>query len=78
MNKGLEIEGRKKVSDTTCYNVLARNVEAERKLQKEYSTFERNDPDELIQADITYFNGVPLMTMEDDHSRNGWATNKHD
>ena len=32
----------------------------------------------LIQADITYFNGVPLMTMEDDHSRNGWATNEHD
>jgi len=32
----------------------------------------------LIQADITYFNGVSLMTMEDDHSRNGWATNEHD
>ncbi|MFP3130764.1 MAG: hypothetical protein RXR51_04185 [Nitrososphaeria archaeon] len=45
MNKGLEIEGRKKVSDTTCYNVLARNVEAERRLQKEYGTFEWNDPD---------------------------------
>jgi len=25
--------------------VLARNVEAERKLQKEYSAFEWNDPD---------------------------------
>jgi len=49
VNKGLKIEGRKKVSDTTCYNVLARNVEAERKLQKEYSTFEWNDPDELIK-----------------------------
>jgi len=35
----------REVSDTTCYNVLARNVEAERKLQKEYSTFEWNDPD---------------------------------
>jgi len=58
--------------------VLARNVEAERKLQKEYSTFEWNGPDELIQADITYFNGVPLMTMEDDHSRNGWATSMID
>jgi transposase InsO family protein len=32
----------------------------------------------LIQADITYFNGVPLMTMEDDHSRNGWATSMID
>jgi len=60
--------------------VLARNglVEAERRLQKEYSTFGWNGPDELIQADITYFNGVPLMTMEDDHSRNGWATSMID
>jgi hypothetical protein len=32
----------------------------------------------LIQADITYFNGVPLITMEDDHSRKGLATNEHD
>jgi len=31
-------------------------------------------PDELIQADITTFNGVPIMTMEDDYSRMGWAT----
>ena len=63
----------REVSDTTCYNVLARNVEAERKRNTA-----RLNGMILIQADITYFNGVPLMTMEDDHSRNGWATNKHD
>jgi len=53
--------------------VLARNVEAERKR----NTAHLNGMI-LIHADTTYFNGVPLMTMEDDHSRNGWATNKHD
>lgn len=80
VNRGLEIEGRKGVSDTTCYNVLARNglVKAEKRLQKEYKTFEWGRPDQLVQADITYFNGVPLMTMEDDHSRKGWATSMID
>ncbi len=80
VNKGLEIEGRKGVSDTTCYNVLARNglVEAEKRLQKEYKSFEWGRPDQLVQADITYFNGVPLMTMEDDNSRKGWATSMID
>jgi DNA-binding Lrp family transcriptional regulator len=80
VNRGLEIEGRKKISDTTCYNVLVRNdlVEAEKRVQKEYKNFEYERPDELIQADITYFNGVPLMTMEDDHSRKGWATSMVD
>jgi hypothetical protein len=36
VNKGLEIEGRKRISDTTCYNVLARNglVEAEKRRRK--------------------------------------------
>lgn len=42
VNKGLEIEGRKRVSDATCYNVLVRNglVEAEKRAQKEYRSFE--------------------------------------
>ncbi len=80
VNKGVEIEGRKRISNTTCYNVLARNglVEAEKRMQKECRYFERGRPSELVQADITYFNGVPLMTMEDDHSRKGWATSMVD
>ena len=30
-------------------------------------------PDELLQCDLTEFNGLPILTMEDDHSREGWA-----
>ncbi len=35
VNQALKIENRKPVSDTTCYNVLARNglVEAEKRIQ---------------------------------------------
>ncbi len=39
--------------------------------------FEMRRPDELIQADITTFNGLPIMTMEDDYSRIGMG-NSHD
>jgi hypothetical protein len=49
-------------------------IESERRIIKEYKTFEWGYPDELIQADITRFNGTPILTMEDDHSRKGWAT----
>ena len=58
------------ISKTTAYNILVRHslVEAE-KTDQEYKSFERDKPDELVQADLTRFNGVPLLTMEDDHSR---------
>ncbi len=74
VNKALSVEGRKPVSDTTCYNVLARNGLVEARIQTQYMNFEMSRPDELIQADITTFNGVPIITMEDDYSRMGWAT----
>lgn len=76
VNEGLRLEsGRKPITDTTCYNILARNdlVEAERRVMKRYKSFEWGHPDELIQCDLTDFNGFTILTMEDDHSREGWA-----
>ena len=63
------------ISKTTAYNILARHslVDAEKKIIKEYKSFERDKPDELLQADLTRFNGIPILTMEDDHSRKLWA-----
>ena len=75
VNESLKRESSRTITDTTCYNILARHslVEAERRLQKEYKSFEWGHPDELIQGDLTSFNRFPIMTMEDDHSRKGWA-----
>lgn len=75
VNEGLTLESRNPITDTTCYNILARNdlVEAERRVMKRYKSFEWGHPDELIQCDLTEFNGFPILTMEDDHSRDGWA-----
>jgi hypothetical protein len=64
-----------RISKTTAYNILVRNslVDAEKKIIKEYKSFEREKPDELLQADLTRFNGISILTMEDDHSRKFWA-----
>ena len=64
-----------RISKTTTYNILARHslVDSEKKIIKEYKSFERDKPDELLQADLTRFNGIPILTIEDDHSRKLWA-----
>lgn len=63
------------ISKTTAYNILTRHslVDSEKKIIKEYKSFERDKPDELLQADLTRFNGISILTMEDDHLRKLWA-----
>lgn len=60
---------------STAYNVLVRTgeIDRERRIQKSFKSFEWGHPNRLIQADLTKFNGVPILTMEDDYSRKGWA-----
>ena len=41
--------------------------------KSEWRYFDWKRPNNLIQADITLFNGVHILTMEDDHSRKAWA-----
>ena len=75
VNEGLVIESRGRITDTTCYNILSRNglVDAERRARKRYKSFEWGHPDELVQSDLTTFNGLPILTMIDDHSREAWT-----
>jgi transposase len=77
VNKSLTIERKysQQISKTTTYNILTRHslVDAEKKIIREYKSFERDKPDELVQADLTRFNGIPILTMEDDYSRKLWA-----
>lgn len=66
----------KKVHSSTVYNILVRSkeIEKEKRIQIEWKFFEWGHPNRLIQTDLTKFNGVPILTMEDDHSRKGWAS----
>lgn len=81
VNESLRRENKDvRVYPSLTYNILVRNgeIERERRIQKDWRRFEWGHPNRLIQADLTEFNGVPILTMEDDHSRKGWAVSLPD
>jgi hypothetical protein len=76
VNESLEREGRpESVCPSLAYGILVRNevIERQRRERKDWIRFEWGHPNRLIQADLTKLNTVPILTMEDDHSRKGWA-----
>lgn len=76
VNESNRREGKdKKVWPSTVYNILVREgeIEREQRIQNEWRHFEWGHPNRLIQADLTQFNGVNILTMEDDHGRRGWS-----
>jgi hypothetical protein len=42
-------------------------------IQTEFKSFNWKRPNNLIQSDLTLFNGVPILAMEDDHTRYAWS-----
>ena len=76
MNESYRLNGhKKKFWPSTIYNILVRygEIEREKLIQSKWKFFEWGHPNRLIQADLTKLNGVNILTMEDDHSRKGWA-----
>jgi len=76
MNESFRREGnRKKMWSSTVYNILVRNaiIEREKRENEKLKFFDWLHPNRLIQADLTTFNGVPILTMEDDGTRKGWG-----
>ena len=57
------------------YNVLKRNgiFKREKQIKEKLKFFDWKKPNRLIQADLTKFNGVPILTMLDDGTRKGWS-----
>lgn len=66
---------QRRVHASLVYHVLVRNkvIKRERQLKKKLKFFEWGHPLHLIQADLTKFNGVTILTMLDDYSRKGWS-----
>ena len=64
-----------RLNPRTVSRILVRRgiIETETRAKKEWKRFEWGRPNQLIQGDLTMFNGIPLLTMEDDYSRRGWA-----
>jgi transposase len=76
VNISMENQGRlERVEPRTVSRILVRRgiIESEKRAKIEWKHFEWGRPNHLIQGDLTMFNGIPLLTMEDDYSRRGWA-----
>ena len=68
MQKGEERRGAYQQDYSLQHIDKTSTVDAEKRLvrRRKYQFFEWDNPDDLIQADLTRFNRVPLFTMEDD------------
>lgn len=76
INISLENQGRmERVIPRTVSRILVRQgiIESEKRVKNEWRRFEWGHPNHLVQTDLTKFNGIPILTMEDDYSRRGWA-----
>jgi len=76
VNISLQNQGRpERAHPRTVSRILIRRgiIESEHHAKTEWKRFEWGRPNHLIQSDLTMFNGIPLLTMEDDYSRRGWA-----
>ena len=76
VNESNRREGKsERIYPSITYNVLVRTgeIEKERRRKKDWKFFEWGHPGHLIQVDLTKFNGVYVLTVEDDYSRKGWS-----
>ena len=76
VNISLENQGKaERIIPRKVSRVLVRRgvIESEKRAKKDWKRFEWGRPNQLVQADLTKFNGIPLLTTEDDYSRKGWA-----
>ena len=66
---------QERVNPRTVSRILVRRgiIESEKRAKREWKRFEWGRPNRLVQTDLTKFNGIPILTMEDDYSRKGWA-----
>jgi len=74
VNISLENQRRtEQVIPRTVSRILLRRgiIESEKRAKKDWKRFEWGHPNHLIQTDLTRFNGIPILTMEDDYSRKG-------
>jgi len=64
---------QERVNPRTVSRILVRRgiIESEKHAKREWKHFEWSHPNRLIQTYLTKFNGIPLLTMEDDYSRRG-------
>lgn len=76
VNEQFRLEGcNQQIGSSLVGRIFLRNnlQKLPEKIQTEFKTFDWKRPNNLLQSDLTLFNGVPILAMEDDHSRFAWS-----
>lgn len=76
INESMRREGiDRRLAPSVAYDILVRGGEIEREKAAftRWRRFEWGRPNQLLQADLTEFNGTAILTVLDDHSRRAWA-----
>jgi transposase InsO family protein len=65
----------KRITPILAYRISLRNKlqHPPENIAPKIKHFDWKRPNNLLQSDLTYFNKVPILTMEDDHSRYAWS-----
>jgi hypothetical protein len=76
VNEQFRIEGSdQKIGSSLAYKICLRNdlLRQPDEKQPNWKRFDWKRPNNLIQSDLTEFNDIPILTMEDDHTRHAWS-----
>jgi hypothetical protein len=76
VNEQSRLEGRdQRITPSLAYRINVRNNLQKPPPPKQtgFMQFDWKRPNNLLQSDLTQFNGVPILAMEDDHARYAWS-----
>jgi hypothetical protein len=64
-----------KITPSLAYRINLRNnlQKLPEKNETKFKHFDWKYPNNLLQSDLTLFNGLPILAMEDDHTRYAWS-----
>ena len=76
VNEQFRIEGfDQRVGSSLVHRIILRNnlQKLPPPKQTAFMQFDWKRPNNLLQSDLTQFNGIPILAMEDDHARYAWS-----
>ena len=76
VNEQFRLEGcGQKIDSSLAYRICMRNnlQKPPPPKQTAFMQFDWKRPNNLLQSDLTQFNGIPILAMEDDHARYAWS-----
>jgi len=76
VNEQFRIEGRTQtVGSSLAHKICLRNgsMEPPKPIKTDWKKFDWKRPNNLLQSDLTLFNTIPILAMEDDHARFVWS-----